>query len=363
MIPFDPVTISLLIVSLVVLLVVIFFFSYFNTLLLIANFTYPNAKIKATGAPFIRKSTLEKLVESGAREEFIEVLRSERYPISSGEIDMKSIEKAINRETFGALESTLFSLPNGAKPFFEAYMMRYDAEAVKKVIRAKRTGKKPDMDGILLYSLDNKVIEGMLEAENIEDAKAYLQETAFAKAAEERDGFSFETAVDRAVLKSISESISEIDSSISKPIRRFVGVLADIMNIKMVLRAKNMGLSGETIMKLIFPEGLEIAEWRLKNMAEAPDVAGAIAELSGTSYSEMIKGVSTVDGVESALDRALLKVSADISMENSLYVGPAIFFFVSKEMEARNLRVVSMAIEHGLSWDDVEDLMVTEVEN
>ncbi len=358
----EPAGLALVIVAGVILIVIIFFFSYFNTLMLIAAFTYPNAKIKAIGSPFIKRSRLRKLVDSGTREEFVEALRSEGYAISSAETDMKGVENAVNRELFDTLKETLFALPKGAKPFFDAYMWRYDAEAIKRVIRAKKTHKKMNPDEISIYSLDRKVIEDMVEAETVEDAKACLQGTKFQKAAEEKDDFSFESAVERVVFEKINESASAVDGDVANKIRRFVGALTDIVNIKTVLRAKEMGLSGEIAMKSLFSEGREIAEWRLKNMAEAADISAAIAELSGTAYGEALKGLSTAEDAEKALDAALLRLSGEIAMENSLDIGPSIFFFVSKEIEARNIRAVNLAIEYGMSWEDIEDLLVMEVD-
>ncbi len=358
----EPAGLALVIVAGVILIVIIFFFSYFNTLMLIAGFTYPNAKIKATGTPFISRSRLRKLVESGTREEFVEALRSEGYSISSAETDVKKMEGAINRELFDTLVETLFSLPKGAKPFFEAYMWRYDAEAIKRMMRAKKMHRNPNPEEMKLFHLDRKVLEDMVEADTVEDAKACLQGTEFHKAAEETSDFHFESALDRAVFEKINESVYAVDGDVARKIKRFVGALIDIINIKTTLRGKEMGLNGETIMSSLLPEGREVAEWRLKNMAEAADTSSALAELSGTSYGEAMKGISTAEAAERALDAELLKLAEYMAMEGSLDIGPAIFFFVSKEIEARNIRAVNLAIEYGKSWEDIEELLVMEVD-
>lgn len=358
----DPAGLALIVVAGVILIVIIFFFSYFNTLMLIANFTYPNARIKARGVPFIKKSRLKKLVDSGTKEDFIEALRTEGYSISAGETENRALENAVEREIFDALKSSFDSIPNGAKPFFDAYLRKYDAEAVKRVIRAKKSGRKISSDSFLLHRLDRKVIEDMIEASTAEDAKAALQGTEFQRAHEESDDFSFEFALDRAVFEKMGESVSALDGDVSKKVKRMLGAMTDIMNIKMVLRAKNLGISPEKAMKSLFAEGREAAEWRLKNMAEAGDISSAIAELSGTSYGEILKGAVTVEDAEIALDAALLRISANMAMENSLDIGPSLLFFTAKDMELRNLKAVNLAIENGMTWADVEDLLITEAD-
>ena len=355
----DPTGLALLVVAGAILIVVIFFFAYFNTLMLIAGFTYPNAKIKAVGAPFVAKERLRKLAESGTKEELVDALRAGGYAISSGESE--DMERAILRENMEILKSTLFSLPKGAKPFFEAYMLKYDAEAVKRVIRAKKAGKKPDLDAIPTYSLDRRVLEEMAEASTVEDAKNALHGTIFSKAAGEGGDFSFESALDRIVFQKISESVFSVDGDIAKKLGVFTGVLTDLMNIKIVLRGKRLGLKGDDILSNILGEGRDVAEWRLKNMAESEDVSSAISELSGTPYSDVLKGISTVEQAEKALDEYLLRRAHQLAMESSLDIGPAIHFFVAKEAELRNLMALNIAIENGLSWDYIEDIVLTEV--
>ncbi len=357
----DPAGLGLLIVAGAVLIVVIFFFAYYNTLMLIASFTSSNARIKAIGIPFVQKERIKKLVDSKAREELVEALRTSGYAISSSESGADGLEKALDREGMEILRSTVFSLPKGAKPFFDAYMLKYDAEAIKRVIRAKKMGKKIEIEEIALYSLDRRVIEEMLESGTVDDAKNALHATIFSKAAAEQDDFAFESALDRIVFEKISEAVFAVDGDISKTLGVFTGVLLDMSNIKIVLRAKSMGIKGEDVLALIMGEGRELAEWRLKNMAEAQDIVSAVSELSGTPYSDALKGLSSVEEIEKALDEYLLKRTSELAMENSLSVGPAIHFFVGKEMEMRNIKAVNIAIENGLSWDDVEQLAVAEV--
>lgn len=359
----DTAWLSLIVVAGVLLIVIIFFFSYFNTLMLIASFTYPNARIKATGVPFIKKSRVKKIIDSGTKEDFVEALRSEGYSISTNETDFRSLERAIEEEIFGTLKSSLDSIPQGAKPFFDAYLRKYDAEAIKKVMRAfRKSNIKISSDSLLLHRLDRKLMEDVIESPTIEDAKAVLQDTEFRKASEEKDDFSFENALDRIVFEKIAESISYMDESVAKKANRILGSITDITNIKMVIRAKNMGIQPEKVLRSLLSGGREIAEWKLKNMVEAEDISSAIAELSETSYGDALKGADSAEDAEKMLDAMLLKISSDMAMESSLDIGPSLFFFIAKEMELRNLKAINLAIENGIGWSDVEELLVMEAD-
>ncbi len=355
----DPITTTFAIIAIALLIVIIFFMSYFNTLLLIANFAYPNAMLKATARLFLDKDRLRKLSES-SREEFVEALRSAKYPISSGESDPDKIETAIDRHSFELMEETSASMPHKAKPFFEAWMRRYDIDALKKVLRTKRTGEKPDVSGLSLHSIDRKLLSEMAEARDLESAVILLQGTEYELGAEERSGYAVEAALDRNFFNGLVDSVSTVDSDIAQRVSQFVDMYADITNIKSALRAKQMGMKSEDALKSFVGPGSEIAEWKVKNMVDAADLERALAELSGTSYGDVVRGIMDMREIERALDRELFRRSLELETTYSLDMGPALSFVIGTEMESRNLKALNRAIETGLEWSDVEPLLVTE---
>ena len=353
----DPITVTFAVIAIALLIVVIFFMAYFNTLLLIANFAYPNAMIKATSVLFLAKDRLRKLVES-SREEFVETLRSAGYPISSGESDPDKIEAAIDMHGFELMEETANSMPQRAKPFFEAWMRKYDINAIKNVLREKRAGEKPDALKIPLYELDRKVLSEIADARDIESAILVLQGTEYELGPEERSGYSVEAALDRKFFNGLVDSISTVDSDISRRISEFVDMYADITNIKSALRTQAMGMKSEAAMRSFVGPGSEIPEWKCENMVDAADMERAVSELSGTSYSDAVRGMNDMTEIESALDMELLRRSLELETKYSLDMGPTLSFVISREMESRNLKAINRAIEANMAWNDIEHLLV-----
>ncbi len=357
----DPITVAFAVIAIALLIVVIFFMAYFNILLLIANFAYPNAMLKATSVLFLAKERLRKLSES-SREEFVESLRSAGYPISSGESDPDMIEAAVERHSFKLMEETANSMPHKAKPFFEAWMKKYDITAIKNVLRAKRAGERPDISKIPLYELDRKILSEMADSRDIESAILVLHGTEYEMGPEERSGYAVETALDRKFFNGLVDSTSAVDSDIAQRISQFVDMYADITNIKSALRTRAMGMKSESAMKSLVGPGSEIPEWRVKNMVDAADIERAISEISGTSYAEAIRGIRDITGIEAALDRELLRRALELETDYSLDMGPALSFVISREMESRNLKAINRAIEAEMEWNDIEPLLVMEDE-
>ncbi len=356
---FDPTTIGLLVVAAALLVVIIFFMSYFNTLLLIAYFAYPNARVKAIGTVFLNGEKLKKLMESGSRDEFVDAVRSEGYPIPSGETDADAVESQIELKSFESARETAESAPYKAKAFFEAYMRRYDIEAIRAVLRAKMAGKNADTSSMPVYMLDRKILADMADASDMEGALGVLQGSEYFPGNEE-EIFLIDVALDRIFFKILSESAFSIDHDVSRRVMDFSGKLLDVTNIRSMLRAKNMGLSGELAMKAVVGEGKEIAEWKLKNMADATDLERAVGELAGTRYGEILKGSESIAEMELALDGYLLKAMGEMETQYSLDIGPTMYFLIAKEFEKRNLLVLNRALDSGMKWKDVEPLLVTE---
>ncbi len=356
---FDPTTIGLLVVAFSLLVVIIFFMSYFNTLLLIAYFAYPNARVKAIGAAFLDEEKLKKLMESGSREEFIDIVRSEGYPIPSGETDADEVESCIELQSFESAKETAESAPHKAKAFFEAYMRRYDIEAIRAVLRAKTAGKNPDISSMPVYMLDRKILADIADASDMESALGVLQGSEYFPG-NEADMFLIDVALDKIFFKILSDSAFSVDHDVSRRVMEFSGKLLDVTNIRSMLRAKNMGLSGELAMKAVVGEGKEIAEWKLKNMADAADLERAVGELAGTRYAEILKGADSIAEMELALDRYLLKSMGEMETQYSLDIGPTMYFLMAKEFEKRNLFVLNRALGSEMKWKDIEPLLVTE---
>ncbi len=355
----DPMTITFAIIAIALLVVIIFFMAYFNTILLIADFAYPNAMLKATDLPFLSRDRLRKLSES-SREEFVESLRAAGYPISSGEHDPDRIESAIEKHSYELFEETASSMPHRAKPFFEAWMKRYDIEAIKHVIRAKRAGYRPDISRVPLYTLDRKTLSEMAEANDAESAILVLQGTEYELSPEERSGFMVEAALDRKFYAGLVDSTSTVDSDIARRVSEFVDMYADITNIRSALRARVMGIPAEVAMRAMVGPGSEVPAWKVKSMVEAADLERAVSEISSTSYAEALRGTSGITEIEAALDRELLRRSMELETNYSLDMGPALSFVVARDMETRNLKAINRASEMGLEWNDIEPMLVTE---
>jgi V/A-type H+-transporting ATPase subunit C len=147
----------------------------------------------------------------------------------------------------------------------------------------------------------------------------------------------------------------------------FINRMIDILNIKNILRAKQLGYDSDTSKKLSHGEGQEIAAWKFKEIAEADQVSQVISSLEGTSYYNVLKDnieeynkEESVQVLENALDSLFLKLVKDISLQYFVSIGPTIRFLVSKEFEIQNLKVIAKGIDESLSSEIISKFIVME---
>ena len=117
----------------------------------------------------------------------------------------------------------------------------------------------------------------------------------------------------------------------------------DVDNLKLILRAKEDGLTYDDISEYILADGYQLREWKLKDLMDSPDVTNVVSGLEGTKYSEALTDVvpqynetGSVAVFERALDVYVAEHAKSLASKKPLGVGPIIGYLSQKEAEIKN---------------------------
>ncbi len=340
-----------------ILIAIVVFMGYLRKILSIASYMGPNATIFAIGSKYVERENLEKLLEMTTVTEIINDMKKEGYNVDN--LDNADVE--IERNMLKMMDEVIAMLPEGVRQFSEVYMLKFDSALVKRILRAKAAGvpKNKIYDSIYEGKYITKlVINHMVEATTIEDAISALDATAFSKAIDawnERGTLhAVDMALDTIVLEKLIEAKSGVDEDSREAVDKITGIMADVYNIMVLVRARALDIDGS---KFLIDDGYELDSWKLKSLAESRTLEELLGNLEGTAYSAIREAKSAFE-VELILDNLLLDKAMELGMVYSTSSGPAMMFLVAKEYEARNLKAIIRGFQENIDKEQIQRLMV-----
>ncbi len=341
-----------------VLIAILVFMGYLRKILSIASFMSPNATIFAIGAKYTESSNISRLLDMSTVSEVIADAKKEGYHIDN--LDMADIQ--IEKDMLDMMDEVITMLPEGARQFSEVYMLKYDTAIVKRILRGKHANISNQEIYRSVYEgrfLTKLIINHMVEATNVEDAISALDSTPFKGAiavwAERNNLYDVDTYLDRFVMEQLTEAKDTLDEDSREAIEKFLSILLDVYNLKVLIRGKAMSI--ENLENFIISDGYELTEWKLKLMAESRNLDELMSHLEGTDYA-FIREMKLPFRIELALDQYLLNKVNELALVYSVSSGPAVMFLVAKEYEARNLKVVVKGFMENIPKDMIRGLLV-----
>jgi V/A-type H+-transporting ATPase subunit C len=374
----DTITLAIVVIGAAVLITIILLMSYFNILVTIASFSYPNARLRAMGNPYVKKQKLMELMEMSSIGEVSIEISKEGYhlPPNIEKIGMDEVERQLELAQLEFLKKVLASDPQSIRPFLEAFLIKYDAAQVKKALRAKKNGISNEelrKKLIPVKEIDEKIIESLLDANTIDEVCNAIRTTKFGdaliKAASEHkdDIVALDLVLDGFFSKELRLAITRVDTPVRETVTLFVGKHADITNIKHIIRSKQQGLDVALTERFLIEGGRNLASWKLRSMIEAKGIQEIVTELEGSPYIEKMREAiidytetKSLYAIEAALDKLLLQEAQEISSSALIAAGPTIKFIVAKEFEIRNLKAVLRGLHENLPSEKIMPMLIME---
>lgn len=335
------------------------------------KFVYPNAKFEAIGNPFIEEKGLNGVLQSKDISGFKDALNALKDYNIEGE-NTYDLQQSIDDHFIKTIDMMRKDSSKKMKEFYDVYLEKLDVYLIKRELKRKLSDisiEFPSADQALLQTTKTLLQKTKdIEKENLPallNSYGFSKELTDAISEENIDFLAIDTAVDIYLINRFKQITVPYKCEQGK--QTFIKRMLDIINIKTLLRAKQLGYDLESCKKLFLDEGQEIASWKFKELADVNEVSQVISGLEGTSYYGVLKDSiedytkeGSVQVLENALDGLFLKLVKDISMQNYISIGPTIRFIVSKEFEIRNLKSIVKGIGENLSSDLIKTSLIME---
>jgi vacuolar-type H+-ATPase subunit C/Vma6 len=327
------------------------------------------------GNAYVNRQELEQVTAAGSVHSATDQISNKYYKLKN--IDrIDELERRVLRAELNFFKNAYETVPNNLKPLLRCYLIKWEARYLKSVLAEKimtHQGRLVPSDELPDVDLNSESWLKLKSAQGTTEALAMLTGTRYypklKKLLDEPslDFSKIDRLLDRIFYTELNSLKGKMPASISKPAVDFINITNDITNIKILLRAKHLGLEEEYTRKLLGEPGRHLADWKLTELASTRSVQELIQNLEGTDYHSQLdkllktyKNTGEVAVMELAVDRFYLNEIVNLSLASSLTAGPAIRFIISKEFETRNLITVLRGLSRHMTPDDIMAMTVHE---
>ena len=355
---------------------------YFPVLLSITSYTPVVSRIKARGVPYIEYERVMELLESGSLQDCISRLKNTGYlkEISS-EYRSEQVEEELLTSWYKEVVLLRSESPRDAWNFFDGYLLFQESEKVKRIIRLvhqQRVTPIAEDPSLWPDGFSPELAAKIASTQTVSECVRFLQETryggplmtALPEYEKEHTLFFLENALDCMGYTELFRQSSMVINTMASPFRDFFSVLADIQNVRTLLRAKHTGRDPREVSLCLVPGGSEIPSWRLVQLNEMMSVPDIVRQLSGTRFdpalSPHIRNYPSPDGMllfDMALDRLKLDSLSRLSLDYYHAGGPVLWYLVAKEYELRNIRIILSGLDEGIKPELITRMLVLTEDN
>ncbi len=356
-----------ILISSIIIVVMVFILRSFLTSVI---FAYPNAKFEAIGNPYIGEKALSSLIERKNLNEFKETLNSLRdYEVNGDNAAL--VQKSLDEHLLQTINMMRKDSSKKMNEFYDAYLEKIDMYLIKNELKKKILGNNvvSEMSSAILPKTNDFLMK--LKESDKENLPEILLSYGFQKdlieeiSKENPSLIKVDVIIDKYIV-SVFRQVNipyKCEEAKNNYLKRYL----DVLNIKNILRAKQIGYDIPTCKMLFLGEGTEIAPWKFYDLADLETPPQVIAALEGSSYFNVLKDSielynkeDSVQILENVLDGYFIKLIKDISLKNYLNLGPTLRFLVSKEYEIKNLKMIAKGISENFSSDFIKNSLIME---
>jgi len=284
--------------------------------------------------------------------------------ISSEKISYAFLETVILRNYAETSQKLVKFSSGNIRKLLLAFSKKLAVLNVKVMLRAVKA--QIDVDETLKHivpvgTLDVNRCRAILEAaKSVEDVIAALPDFEYGRvlphAVEERGDIEdlalLEVALDKAVYREILETAEKLTGVDQKIAQEVIGIELDAVNVKIILKGKELAVSPEIMKDYLMPTAL-FDEEILDEAVNAVDVKSMmerlsmIVEFAHPVYKKIFTQVlkesnAPLSRLEAILDKAPLEMSLSVLKEHNRYynLGFILAFLNLKWAEVKNLRCI-----------------------
>jgi len=337
-------------------------------------------KVGVERSHLLSKEKLERLTECKNLKEFASELRETIYGEKLAKVTLpytsKIFEKAFRESLIEVNIKILRNSPETVSPFIKAYLLKFEHENIKTILRAASVGLSYDEITRKIYMpvevflKRQDIILKAAMAIHVKSVVDVLQTTLYGplliaglqKYIETGSTKFFDILLDRFFYEHFGEKFKDLPKKEQEYALFYVSREIDRFNILTIFRAKILGYDPNWIRMAISRNFYNVPEQTIEALLMADDFGSAFKIIKQSYYKKLIVRAETPEETVSAAEKAfrmdLFEHAKRTIIGDPFNVGIPIAFLVQKEIELYNLTAISLGIEYNWKKDDISHLLL-----
>jgi len=339
-----------------------------------APFSYSNARVMARRGRLLDKKQIIEIIDAKKLEDMYNLVSD--VPEYKKYLDKFPFEKAMDMDLAETHQTLAKISAKNFREFYEVILTKWDIQNIKTLIAAKEMAIDTEeiKEKIIPFGkLPEDILVRLIDAENIDEIATALKPTVYYEPVieaislykEKKTLLPLEASLDKYYYEKWLDTVSEISNDDGKVLNTLIKTKIDLLNLKIILRARSDGLEFKDIKEYIFAGGDQLYEWKLNELMSIEKILDFVDGLEGTDYVDILKEVlpeydktGSVSVLESALDKYSMELGVKLAKKRPSTVGPMIGFLSQKEMETKNLKLIYQAKLEGFPPEEIRKMLI-----
>ncbi|MBW2983939.1 V-type ATPase subunit [Candidatus Woesearchaeota archaeon] len=335
----------------------------------VSHFLYANARIQARTNFMVSDALSLELAEAKSLKEFRSLLRDTEHgeELEKSEEGLRPFHVALEKGFISSILELVELSPAKSKPLLKAYLMFLEAKILKIIYRARLMNA--EIDESLVYpigKITENLLRHLLDTETIADIGVVMAPTAYARIFEKKYESleEFETAIDEFVFNNFVGVIEKTKMYDGKYIIDILNKKIDISNILALLKFRIRGTEKEQQRDLLVDNKSDLC-LRFDELIKAETLKDFVEVFKGLPYHEPLTKAferyekdSSLSHLENELYRFFKEFVVSNDLGHTLGPYPLISYLIKKELEQRNLFIISRGIDAGFPPERIKGMLV-----
>jgi vacuolar-type H+-ATPase subunit C/Vma6 len=239
--------------------------------------------------------------------------------------------------------------PDIVSKFLRTYLIKFEHENIKTILRAVSTGLPFDEIKKRLYLN----LETFLERKEIILGLKKYEETGSTK--------YFDILLDRMFYENVGELYKNLPKNEREHAFFYVSNIVDRFNILTILRAKLLGYEPHWIRVALAHNFYNISKETIEQLLMADNFKSALEIIKKSNYAKLFDKTvideEKLAKVEKEFRQKILLNITKLRFGDPFNIGTPLDFIFRKEIESYNLTALSIGIEYNWKKDDISNLL------